>query len=43
MAPSGLHFNHIFAKDQSIEILKNLWPPHGFSTTQPSTVVHIYA
>jgi hypothetical protein len=43
MTPSGLHFNHIFAKDQSVEILKNLWPPRGLSTTRPSTVAYIYA
>jgi hypothetical protein len=43
MAPPDLHFNHIFVKDQSVEILKNLWPPRGLSTTQPYTVVYIYA
>jgi hypothetical protein len=43
MAPPGLHFNHIFAKDQSVKILKNLWPPHGLSTTRPSTVAYINA
>jgi hypothetical protein len=43
MVPTGLHFNHIFTKDQSVEILKNLWLPHGLSTTRPSTVTYIYA
>jgi hypothetical protein len=43
MAPPGLHFNHIFGKDHSAEILRNLWPPRGLSTTQPSTVAYIYA
>jgi hypothetical protein len=43
MTPLGLHFNHIFAKAQSAEILKNLWPPRGLSTTRPSTVAYIYA
>jgi hypothetical protein len=42
MAPPSLHFNHIFAKDQSVKILKNLWPPCGISTTRPSTVAYIY-
>jgi hypothetical protein len=43
VAPPGLQFNHIFAKYQSAEVLKNLWPPRGISTTQPSTVAYIYA
>jgi hypothetical protein len=43
MAPPGLHFNHIFVEDQSVEILKNIWPPRGLSTTQPSIVAYIYA
>jgi hypothetical protein len=42
MAPPGLHFNHIFAKDQRVEVLKNLWPPRGLSTTRPSTIAYIY-
>jgi hypothetical protein len=42
MTLSGLHFNHIFAKDQSVEILKNLRPSRGLSTTRPSTVAYIY-
>jgi hypothetical protein len=43
MAPPGLHFNQILAKNQSVEILKNLWPPRGLSTTRSSTVAYIYA
>jgi hypothetical protein len=43
MAPPGLHFNQTLAKDQGVEFLKNLWPPHGLSTTRPSTVAYIYA
>jgi hypothetical protein len=43
MALPGLYFNHIFAKDQSVEVLKNIWPPRGLSTTRPSTVAYIYA
>jgi hypothetical protein len=43
IAPPGLHFNQILAKDQSVEFLKNLWPPRGLSTTRASTVAYIYA
>jgi hypothetical protein len=43
VAPPGLHFNQILAKDQSVEFLKNLWPPRGLSTTRASTVAYIYA
>jgi hypothetical protein len=43
VAPPGLHFNQSLAKDQGVEILKNLWPPRGLSTTRPSTVANIYA
>jgi hypothetical protein len=43
MALLGLHFNQLLAKDQSVEFLKNLWPPRGLSTTRPSTVAYIYA
>jgi hypothetical protein len=41
MAPPGLHFNQILVKDQSVEFLKNLWPPCGLSTTWPPTVAYI--
>jgi hypothetical protein len=43
VAPPDLHFNQILAKDQGVEFLKNLWPPHGLPTTRPSTVAYIYA
>jgi hypothetical protein len=43
MAPPGLYFNQILAKNQSVEFLKNLWSPRGLSTTRPSTVAYIYA
>jgi hypothetical protein len=43
VAPPGLHFNQTLAKDQGVEFLKNLWPPHGLSTTRPSIVAYIYA
>jgi hypothetical protein len=43
MAPPGLHFNHIFVTDQSVEILNNLWPPRGLLTTRPSIIAYIYA
>jgi hypothetical protein len=41
MAPPGLHFNQILAKHQSVEFLKNLWPPCGLSTTWTPTVAYI--
>jgi hypothetical protein len=41
VAPPGLHFNQVSAINQSLR-LKNLWPPRGPSTTQPSTVAYIY-
>jgi hypothetical protein len=43
VTPPDLHFNQILAKDQSVEFLKNLWPPRGLSTTRPSTIAYIYA
>jgi hypothetical protein len=43
IAPPGLHFNQILAKDQSVEFLKNLWLSRGLSITQPSTIAYIYA
>jgi hypothetical protein len=42
-APSGLHFNQVPLIKPRIWVLKNLWTSHGLSTTQPSTVAHIYA
>jgi hypothetical protein len=41
-APPGLHFNQGPAINQSLS-LKDLWPPRGLSTTQPSSVAYIYA
>jgi hypothetical protein len=42
MAPPDLHFKHIFVKDQSVEILKNIWSSRALSTTRSSTVAYIY-
>jgi hypothetical protein len=43
VAPPGLHFNQILAKDQSVEFLRNLWLPRGLLTTRPPTIAYIYA
>jgi hypothetical protein len=42
VAPPGLHFNQILANRPKCLVLKNLWPPRGLSTTQPSTGAYIY-
>jgi hypothetical protein len=42
VAPSGLHFNQVLANRPKCWVLKNLWPPHGLSTTRPSTIAYIY-
>jgi hypothetical protein len=42
VAPSGLYFNQILANIPKCWVLKNLWPPRGLSTTQPSTEAYIY-
>jgi hypothetical protein len=36
-------FNQVLTTKQKFWVLKNLWPPCGLSTTQPSTVAYIYA
>jgi hypothetical protein len=43
MAPLGFYFNQVPAFKPKCWVLKNLWPPHGLSTTWPSTVAYIYA
>jgi hypothetical protein len=43
VAPLDLHFNQAPLLKPQFWIIKNLWPPRGLSTTQPSTVACIYA
>jgi hypothetical protein len=41
VAPPDLHFNQILANRQKCLVLKNLWPPHGLSTTRLSAGAYI--
>jgi hypothetical protein len=41
VAPPGLHFYQAPLIKPQYWVLKNLWPPHGLSTTRPSTVTYI--
>jgi hypothetical protein len=43
VTPPGLHFFHAPLIKPQCWVLKNLWPPHGLSTTRPSTGAYIYA
>jgi hypothetical protein len=43
VAPPDLHFNQVSLIKAKCWVLNNLWPPHGLSTTWPSTVAYIYA
>jgi hypothetical protein len=41
-APPGLQFNQVLPTKSKLS-LRNLWPPHGPSTTRPSTMAYHYA
>jgi hypothetical protein len=40
--PLSLRLSKIYHRFQGSS-LRDLWPPHGFLTTQPSTITYIYA
>jgi hypothetical protein len=40
--PTRSPFNQVLTTRPKCWVLKNLWPPRGLSTTQPSTVAYIY-